>query len=210
MKITPEELKKTNYVLLDEISYNQLMPFVKLYLSKKNFSSLFFTCIYLLFFIAFIMLAFFYKITLHVSAGIELLQLLYGILLALFLIPLHELIHMLAYKAQGAQKTWVYVNLRKFYFLAIADKFVANRKEFIVVVLAPFVIITLSLLALLFFLSPLWQLTVLGAIVTHSICCAGDFGLLSYLEVHRNKQLITLDDKQKNSTFFYYRNESSV
>lgn len=210
MRITPDELDKADYVLLDELSHNQLGPFVKLYLSKKNFFTVFFTCINFLFFIAVITLSYFYKTTIHLSTGIELFHLLCGILLALFLIPLHELIHKIAYKAQGAERTWIYTNLRKFYFLAIADKFVANRKEFVIIALAPFVIITLILLALLFFLSPSWQLTILGAIVTHNVCCTGDFGLLSYFDFHRSKQLITFDDKQKGATFFYYRKKSSV
>jgi len=210
MKIIPEELEKAGYVLLDELGHNQLGPFVKLYLSKKTFFTVFFTSVNFLFFIAVIALAYFYRVTIHLSTGVELLHLLCGIGLAIFLIPFHEFIHELAYKTQGAKRTSYYVNFRKFYFLVMADKFIVNRKEFTIVALAPFVIITLILLVLLFSLSPLWQLTVLSTILTHSICCTGDFGLLSYFDFHRRKQLITFDDKEKKSTFFYYRSKSGV
>jgi hypothetical protein len=210
MKITPEELCEPNYVLLDELNLNQLGPFVNLYLSKRNFFTVFFISINFLFFIAAISLVYYYKISIHISIGTALNHLLYGVLFALFLIPIHELIHSLAYKIQGAERTHIKVNLKKFYFLAIADKFVANRKEFIIVALAPFVIITLALLALLFFLSPMWQLTVLGTLVTHSICCTGDFGLLSYFDFHKDKQVVTFDDEEKNVTYFYCRAKSNI
>jgi hypothetical protein len=210
MKITPDELKKAGYSLLDELSHSQLGPFVKLYMNKKNAVTIIFTCINFLFFLAIVALILFYKSTRQLSIGLVLLYLLYGIGLALLLIPLHELIHKLAYKAQGARRTSVYVNLRRFYFLAMADKFVANRKEFTIVALAPFVVITLSLLTIVFFLNPLWQVSVLSAIITHNICCTGDFGLLSYFDFHKNKQVITFDDKENKSTFFYCRIDRDI
>ena len=75
----------------------------------------------------------------------------YGIVIAFVLIPIHEYIHVQAYKWQGAKQTAYDVNWKKFYFMATADQFVASRKEFQIVALAPFVVITALLLFLLFF-----------------------------------------------------------
>jgi len=58
--------------------------------------------------------------------------------IAFALIPSHEYIHVLAYKSKGAKNTSCDANLKKFYFMAIAYRFVANKKEFQIVALAPF------------------------------------------------------------------------
>ena len=127
----------------------------------------------------------------------------FGVIFAFGLIPIHEYIHVLAYKSQGAVRTSYDANLRKFYFMAIADKFVANKKEFQIVALAPFVIISTVLLAVLFLTGQLWSYTILGILFTHTAFCSGDFGLLSYFDFHKDKNIVTFDDKENGITYFY-------
>ena len=127
----------------------------------------------------------------------------YGLAIAFGLIPVHEYIHVLAYKSQGADKTSYDANLKKFYFMAIADKFVANKKEFQVVALAPFVVINTTLLLLLLFVGKLWTFTVFGILLTHTAFSSGDFGLLSYFEYHSDKDIVTFDDKENRISYFY-------
>ena len=86
---------------------------------------------------------------------------------------------------------------------APADQFVANKKEFQIVALAPFVVITSVGLVLLFFTTPLWSMTVLGALLTHTAFCSGDFGLLSYFDFHKDKEIVTYDDKESRVSYFY-------
>ncbi|HCT23246.1 MAG TPA: DUF3267 domain-containing protein, partial [Chitinophagaceae bacterium] len=81
----------------------------------------------------------------------------------------------------------------------------ANRKEFQIVALAPFMVITLMLTILLFIVPGLWMVTVAGAMLTHTSMCSGDFGLLSYLDVHRDKEMVTYDDKSAGRSYFYGR-----
>ena len=130
-------------------------------------------------------------------------QLSYGLAIAFALLPLHEFIHVLAYKSQGAENTSYDANLKKFYFLAVADRFVANRKEFQIVALAPFIVISSILITCLFFTGPLWSMTVLGVLLTHTAFCSGDFGLLSYFAYHKDKEVVTYDDKGSKISFFY-------
>ncbi len=111
----------------------------------------------------------------------------YGILIALALLPIHEYVHVLAYKSQGAQNTSYDANLKKFYFMALADKFVANKKEFEVVALAPFLTISITLLLVSFFVNSNWVLTTISALFAHTAMCSGDFGLLSYFEFQADK-----------------------
>jgi hypothetical protein len=109
----------------------------------------------------------------------------------------------LAYKSQGALHTSYDANLKKFYFLAVADKFVANKREFRIVALAPIVVISAVLLILTFFTGPLWTLTVLGALLVHTAFCSGDFGLLSYFDFHKDKDIVTYDDRKERVSYFY-------
>jgi hypothetical protein len=127
----------------------------------------------------------------------------YGLALALALLPLHEYIHVLAYKSQGATNTSYAANLKKFYFMALADKFVANRKEFTIVALAPFVCISLLLLALMFILPSAFQIMAAAALLMHTAMCSGDFGLLSFFDYHHNQDIVTYDDVESGVSFFY-------
>jgi hypothetical protein len=127
----------------------------------------------------------------------------YGLAIAFALLPVHEFIHAVAYKSQGAEKTSYDASLMKFYFLAVADRFVANRKEFQVVALAPFIVITSVLLILLLLTDPFWRMAVLGILLTHTAFCSGDFGLLSYFAFHKDKEVVTYDDKGNKVSYFY-------
>jgi hypothetical protein len=135
--------------------------------------------------------------------GNRLMHFSYGLAIAFLLIPLHEYIHVLAYKSQGATNTSYDVNIKKFYFMALADKFVANKKEFEIVALAPFVIITVILTILFFIVNPNWTLTIIGVLLTHTAMCSGDFGLLSYFEFNKDKQVVTYDDIENKISYFY-------
>jgi hypothetical protein len=54
--------------------------------------------------------------------------------------------------------------------MAIADKFVANRKVLFIVALAPFVVISTLLLLLLPFTSLLYSIFVWSALLMHASC----------------------------------------
>ena len=123
----------------------------------------------------------------------------YGILIAFAIIPFHEWIHALAYKLVGAKQTSFDVNLKKFYFLAIADKFVANKREFQFVALAPFVIISITLIIVFLLTENTVKILLLSALTMHSACCSGDFALLSYFEFNKDKEIVTYDDKENKN-----------
>ena len=87
--------------------------------------------------------------------------------------------------------------------MALADGFVANRKDFGVIALTPFVVITLALVAGLGFVPPPWELTISGILLAHTAMCSGDFGLLSYCRAHRHRQVMTYDDVENRVSCFY-------
>jgi len=203
MQMTPEELERHGFLLQDTLTHQDLIPFVRLYLNKRTRSSIFYTAFNVAF-VALLVFWFWKSSNLPSFAfGEGLSHTSIGIAITLALIPLHEYLHVLAYKWQGATNTSYDANFRKFYFMALADKFVANRKEFQVIALAPFVVISIGLLLAAALSGPLWTFAWLGALLVHTACCSGDFGLLSYFDFHKDKEVVTYDDKENGVPFFY-------
>ncbi len=203
MKIKPDELTKNGYVLLDKLGHKELVPFIRTYIKKRTKYSMFY---YLSNFILFGLVGYFFVQGYNLpnySFGDRFTHFSYGLAIALLLIPLHEYIHVLAYKSQGATNTSYDVNLKKFYFMALADKFVANKKEFEIAALAPFIVITTTLIILLFLANPNLKLTISAVLFAHTAMCSGDFGLLSYFEFHKHKEPVTYDDVENETSYFY-------
>ena len=203
MKIKPDELTKNGYVLLDKLGHKELGPFILTYIKKRTKYSVFY---YIINFIFLGLVGYFfvqgYNLPNH-SFGDRFTHFSYGLAIALLLIPLHEYIHVLAYKSQGATNTSYDVNLKKFYFMALSDKFVANKKEFEIAALAPFVVITTTLIILLFLANPNLKLSISAVLFAHTAMCSGDFGLLSYFEFHKHKEPVTYDDVENETSYFY-------
>ena len=205
MTLSPESLPHNGFVLLDQLDHKELIPFVRTYLKKRTPSSVFFNVLNTIIVAIIVFCFLIYHGRDHFSIGRGLMYFCNGIVLAFILIPLHEYIHVLAYKSQGALHTSYDAHLKKFYFLAIADQFVANKKEFRIVALAPFVVISTLLIIGCFFTNPYYTLLQLGTLLTHTACCSGDFGLLSYFDFHHNKEIVTYDDKPNKISYFFWK-----
>ncbi|MCF8304859.1 MAG: DUF3267 domain-containing protein [Ignavibacteriales bacterium] len=203
MNIKPEELELNGYVLLESLNHKELIPFVQKYIRiKTRFSSFYWIAnIFFAGLIAGLLYAHINNNTFNLSEGITHLS--FGFAIAFLLIPMHEYIHVLAYRFRGATSTSYDANLKKFYFMAIADAFVADKNDFLVVAMAPSVVITSICILLLFFLSPLWSVTSAGVLLTHTAFSSGDFALMSYFDFHRNKEVVTYDDKSNGISYFY-------
>lgn len=207
MKIKPDELTDQGYVLLDQLGHNELVPFIRTYLKKRTRYALFY---YLSNLIVFGLTGFYFIQGSRLPGfdfGDRFTHFAYGLAVAFALLPLHEYIHVLAYKSQGATNTSYDANLKKFYFMALADKFVASKKEFEIVALAPFITITTILVMLLFAAPSSWNLTITGTLLAHTAMCSGDFGLLSYFEFRKDQQVVTFDDVETKTSYFYGRSD---
>ncbi len=202
MNLKPGELVQSGYELIERLEHQDLIPFVKKYMGVKTFYSRFY-------FVANVAIATMIAVLIilvesdTLSTWDAITHVSYGFFFAFMLIPLHEYIHVLAYRSQGAEQTSYDVNWKKFYFMAIADQFVANKKEFTIVALAPFVTISVALLLVLFFTDINWSFTVLGTLLVHAAFCSGDFGLLSFFAFHKDREILTYDDKASGLSYFY-------
>ena len=118
----------------------RLVPFIRMYMSKKQHTGHGTTSAISSFFglAGYLMVAGYGKADFHL--GNQVTHFCYGLAIALTLVPLHEFIRVLAYRSQGANNI-VWCQHKKFYFMALADKFVANRKNLQSWHLAPFLII---------------------------------------------------------------------
>ena len=90
-------------------------------------------------------------------------------------------------------------------FMALADKFVASKREFEIVALAPFLVISTALLLILPFANNNGQITIFAILLAHTAMCSGDFGLLSFFEYHKEKEPVTYDDVANKVSYFYGR-----
>lgn len=203
MNIRPQDLARLGYEQLDELDHTDLIPFVQENLRRRNLWSIFYWCTNIIGILGILYL--FWEST-NVDDfgfwdGLKYGGL--GVAASLLLIPTHEGIHALAYRIVGAKKTSFDANWRQFYFMAIADKFVANRREFQIVALAPFVLITLGFMLPSFVLSLPWRFGIWALVLTHASFCAGDFGLLSYFAFRRHWDLATYDDKANKISYFF-------
>ncbi len=203
MDIKPDGLDAKGFILLDELDHNEIAPFIRKYLNKFSKTSILYYGLNLMLFVI-PCIIFIMDIqkpsTIIFDWGYHYFI---GFTIAFLLIPLHEYIHVLAYKSQGANNTSYDMNLSKFYFMALADNFVANSKEFMIVALAPFITISCILLLCLPFVSHDLVLTILGTLFAHTAMCSGDFGLVAYFEFHKNKKMVTYDDTKNKKSYFY-------
>jgi hypothetical protein len=203
MKLKPEELEKNGYVLIDGMNHLELIPFVKKFLHKRTWaSSVYYTSVFLSFFFLLFFCVTNYRSG-NDSFGKILIQISLGVLLFFALVPIHEWIHLLAYKLVGAKKTSFNINLKKFYALAVADQFVVDKREFKIVAFAPFLIISVTLIVVSYLTGEWWKPAIFTMLLTHSLGCSGDFGLLSYFEFNKHMTIVTYDDLKENVSFFY-------
>jgi hypothetical protein len=119
------------------------------------------------------------------------------------LIVLHELIHGLAFKMVGAPMVSYGCYIRKMLFYAEADRFVANRKQFTIVALAPLVAIKLLTLVgcILFYKEPIFWFF-LATMCLHSLFCAGDIALLSFF-YQTSDEYYTFDDSPAKTSYYF-------
>jgi hypothetical protein len=208
MKIEPNELEENGYVRSDELNHDDLTSFLK---EKNQKSKGFFTYAFVvLLFIPIPILSYFftyYVLQDQLTFMNALLSCLLGVGLVFLFIPIHELLHALAYKLVGADNISFLANLKKFYFAAIADQSVLNVKEFKIVALFPFLTVIIGAAFILPFVNEFWWLALLSFVSLHTLFCGGDFSLLNFMQRNKSKGMLTFDDRRNKKTYFYVKKD---
>lgn len=188
---------------MDKLDHQELIPFIQKSLNRRSKTSIVYYGVNLILFLSALVLAFFDIYSGRLSIGDWLYHYSIGFLLAFLLIPIHEYLHVWAYKSQGATQTSFAANFKKFYFMALADGFVANFKQFRIIALTPFVVISVLSFLLMPFVPYVWFVTLMGLVFCHTAMCAGDFGLLAYFELNSQYNIYTYDDVANKISYFY-------
>lgn len=205
MNLLPETLPNNpRYRLLYELDHEQLIKFVQSNLRAWNPVTIFYFIVNILFFL-WGGYKIFKDIALH-ATGWDFILTRLGIgFFATFIIGffIHENLHLLAYKILGAKQATVKIQWRKIVFLALADQFVLNRKEFYFLAILPFLVITSLLFVGMTFADDNLLYVLLGILLFHTGGCSGDFALISFFYSNRHKNILTYDDVPANKSFFW-------
>ncbi|WP_428662498.1 DUF3267 domain-containing protein [Runella sp.] len=119
------------------------------------------------------------------------------------LLPIHEAIHALFFKALGAEKVGFGWSKKSLIVYAYAQKFVMTLRENAWAAAMPFIVITIAL-AFLWYLFPQWPLFWATALFFHTTACIGDFILIRYYFKNVRYRMYTYDDiEEKNHSYFF-------
>ena len=124
--------------------------------------------------------------------------------LVIVILPLHELLHAAAYWAVGARDVRWEWSGRMMAVWVIAHRFVVGRRAFLVVALAPFVVLNALLLAGMV-VFPHIAVYLLFVLLWHVHGSIGDWSLLNFVWIHRERGFWTFDDAVAGKSYFFGR-----
>lgn len=189
------------------LTHREMVTFVQAQLKQlRNPLILFYWLINVLILVALLPFAYYFPVTF----GLAISRIGLGFAAFVILIPVHELIHGLAYRICGAKKVSYHALPRKLMFYALADRFVVGYRCFIGLAFAPFVCITAGILVLLVILPADWSWFCWGLLFIHTSGCAGDFALAAYFYENRKRSPLTYDLKDEGLTIFLLRSQKEA
>ena len=193
-----------NFRVLLTVPYKNLAEFVFEYLKKKSALTILFWSVCIVF------LCLTISIRIRITHYFPYSHILYHsvlgmIILPLFIIPIHELLHVIPYYLSGARNIRIGMELKQYLFYVTAHRYVASPLQFRIVAVTPFIIISAVLIFLIFLLPGLWKWSLSVFLFAHATMCAGDFALLNLYFLNKDKKLYTWDDADKKEAYFYER-----
>lgn len=197
--------EKAGYKVIDSFTYNDIKLFLIRNRPKTVYRIIYIALLLLLLFcVGFLIGRLWHEAS---SAGLFFEQIgqcaIFTLLGCAAIIPIHEFVHWLAYKNEGAADVRFGAIWRSFAFYAAAHNFVADYYAFRRIALAPFLILLGLLFLLLLFPLPLWaQIATLAILLFHLISCAGDLMMLSYMNRNKKRGVVTVDDVDNRWSYF--------
>ena len=95
------------------------------------------------------------------------------------------------------------MDLKQYIFYVTAHRHVATPLQFRIVAIAPFILINLLILFLIFYLPGLWKWSLSLFLFVHSTMCAGDFAMLNFYYINKKRKIYTWDDADAKEAYFY-------
>jgi hypothetical protein len=203
MALQVEDLEDpSKYREVLRLPYDELIDFVVDYIRRKSEVMIFFWAVCIIF------LGIAITVRINIAGYFPLMSIVLHsflglIVFPLLLIPLHELIHIIIYLAAGARRIRMGMDLKQYMFYVTAHRYVTGQKKFKLVALAPFILISLALILLVFILPGLWKWSLSLLLFVHATMCAGDFAMLNFYFFNRKKKIYTWDDFDEKIAYFY-------
>jgi hypothetical protein len=122
---------------------------------------------------------------------------------SILVIPLHELLHGLAYRLLGAKKIRFGADMKQFIFYVTADRYPVSGSELYILAFTPFVLINAVILAITLVWFPGYVLLSALFLLSHNIMCIGDFAIANYVHGMAPRRIITFDEPERKKSYFY-------
>jgi hypothetical protein len=121
---------------------------------------------------------------------------------SILVIPLHELLHVLAYRILGAKRISFGADFKQFIFFVTADRFTVSGKQIYFLAMIPFAVINIAVVCTTILLSSQGALFAGFLLLSHNIMCIGDFAIANY--VYRSKgSLYSFDEPENKKSYFF-------
>jgi len=130
-----------------------------------------------------------------------LFQVIVGILLGLLIVPLHEFLHGSYFNLLGCESVDYDFNWKKGEFSASVHHFLMKQKEYIFLLLFPFLIVWMDA-TILYLIFSGFRVLILTTLLMHISICAGDFALVNFVRNLDSESLKIYYDREKRKTFF--------
>lgn len=121
---------------------------------------------------------------------------------SLLIIPVHELIHGLAYKILGAKKIHFGADPEQMIFYVTADRYPVSGKEIYFLAMLPFLLINLSAILVITLWFSHLTLFVSFLLLSHNIMCIGDFAISNYVFL-TNTRVYSFDVVSEKKSYFF-------
>jgi hypothetical protein len=193
---------QTRYRQILAIPYSELITFVLDFIRRKSGLMVFFWSVCIIF------LGMALTVRINIAGYFLMRNILFHSMLGLVIfpvlcIPVHESLHIIPYFLTGARKIRIGMDLKQFMFYVTAHRHVANPLQFRIVAVIPFIIISVALTLLIFILPWLWKWSLSLFMFVHTTMCAGDFALLNFYFLNRDKKIYSWDDADRKMAYFY-------
>lgn len=193
------------YQLIYELGFQDIIPFVLAQIKKRSFFSWFYFAVNLFVLILIIFLSIKGLTDQSLRWKELIIATITGIIAGSFLIiPIHELLHGLAYRILGARKIIFGADLAQLIFYVTADRYTVSGNQIHILTMTPFVFINLLSAGLTVLFFPEGILFVSFFLLSHNLMCIGDFAISGFTSRTKG-EIYNYDEPERKMSYFYQK-----
>ena len=198
-----EMLNEDHFTRILELDFDDMIPFVLSNIRKKGLMSGLYVAVNILALVSILTCSIwgFYE-GWYTWSGYVIQALLGSLAGSLLIIPIHELLHGLAYLVLGTRGIKFGVSLKQFFFYVTADRFPVSRNELLFLALLPFIVVNVCFLWLAIEWAPQYAILCGFLLFGHNLMCIGDFAISNFALLEKGT-LYSYDEVSKKKCYFY-------